>query len=121
MPFQKGNKLAHSRKREGGGRPSKVKQAIKQQAREIARAYIEKHLEPVLKAYLQLAGGRVVKHHNMEDGRVLWEENEVDAPTLRHWIDKCVAPAKTEVDVNVHGSVEVFTNVDPDGSSQKKN
>lgn len=94
MGFAKGHKHAKGGKRPGSGRPSKDRARIKKAAAEIAKAYIEKHIEPVLKAYLQLAGGRMVKHHNTEDGRVLWEENEVDAPTLRHYIDKLVPSPK---------------------------
>ena len=119
MPFQKGNKLSPGGKKGGkGGRPSKEKKEIQKAAAEIAREYIERSIKPVLHTYFQLAHGRLVNKYH--EGQVVNQEFEADAPTTRHFIDKLMPASKQEVDVNVHGQVQVFTNVDPYAGRAKK-
>ena len=58
--------------------------------------------------------GRLVKHRNKETGKVLWTEFEAEPRVTCHFIDKLLPAAKQELDLTVHGKVEVFTNVQPD-------
>jgi hypothetical protein len=90
MPFENGNKHGKGGARAGSGRKSEEKKRVKQEAERIAAEYIRKHIDPVLKAYSQLAAGRFVNHYNQQTGQLIYKEWEVDAPTLRHWIDKLV-------------------------------
>lgn len=120
MKFQKGNKHGRHGKQPGAGRPTKQQQEVKKLVAEMGRAYIEKNVDPILKAYLQLAGGRKVKHYNQQTGKYIYTEWEVDAPTLRHWIDKLVPAARQEIDIQTHGTVIVKTNVDPYASRRKR-
>jgi len=83
VKFQKGHKLAKGGKRNPpGGRPSKRKLEIHKEAGVIAREFIESHVDPILKTYLGLAAGRVVKTRKGKF-RLL-----VDPPTTRHAVDK---------------------------------
>lgn len=119
MPFQKGHKFSPGGKKGGkGGRPLKQKTEAKKLARDIAREFIEKHAKPVLDSYLKNAKGYFVKRFT-ETGQE-YEEFIIDPPSTRHFVDRLVPPAKQEVDVNVHGQVQVFTNVDPYAGRTKK-
>jgi len=82
MPFQKGHKLAPGGKRPNAGRKGKTKLEIHKEAGVIAREFIESHVDPILKTYLGLAAGRVVKTRKGKF-RLL-----VDPPTTRHAVDK---------------------------------
>lgn len=117
--FQKNNKLAKGGKRPGAGRPTREQKKIKQAVAEIVQAYIEKHIEPILKAYLELAGGREVKHYNQQTGAHIYTEFEVDGPTLRHWIDKVLPAAKQEIDIK-HGGTVIIRTIDPDDDRGRK-
>ena len=108
MPFQKGNKYGKGGARLGAGEPSAEKKRIRKAAAEMAREYIEKHLKPVLEAYKELAGGRPVRHYNQQTGELLYTEKEVDAPTLRHWVDRLLPPAKQEISVEVTTADDLF-------------
>lgn len=90
MAFAKGNKHAKGGKRPGSGRKNKTTKKIREEAAKIAKAYIEEHVQPVLDAYGELAGGRWVNHYNQRTGALIYKEWEVDAGTLRHYIDKLV-------------------------------
>jgi hypothetical protein len=76
------------------------KTAVEKQARkmaeDIARAYIEKNIKPVLKAYIQLAGGRPVKHYNQKTGDHIYTETEVDPSVLKHYMDRVIPPRAAE-------------------------
>lgn len=118
MKFAKGNKRAPGGKRPGAGRPTKEKQAAKKAIDGIVKAYIEKHIQPVLKAYLHLSGGRWVNHYNQQTGQFLYKEWEVDAGTLRHWIDKAMpSPRSAPLDKDGKAVPEVhyhMPNLEPD-------
>ena len=95
MKFEKGNKFAKGGKRNPpGGRPTKQQVEIKKAAREIAREYIEKNVQPILETYLGLAAGKVVKRI-AEDGAKTFELS-VDPPTTRHAIDKLLPDEQME-------------------------
>jgi len=96
---------------------SKERKKVEQSAVEIAREFIEKHTKEVLETYLKNAKGHFEKRYT-ESG-IEYEVWVVDAASTRHFVDKLIPAMKQEVEVNLHGSVEVFTNVDPDGISQK--
>ena len=105
-------------KRKGAGRPTKQQQEVKKLAAEMARAYIEEHIKPVLESYFKLTQGRIVSHYN-RDGHLEYTEEIIDAATVRHWIDKFVPAARQEIDIQTHGSVNIFTNVDPHKSRKR--
>src|SRR5262252_8394040 len=72
MRFQNGNKLSKGGTiGNKGGRPSKAQQEIKKAAAEIAREFIETHVQKFLDSYLRLSTGQFV-----------------DPATVRHAIDK---------------------------------
>ncbi len=88
-------------KREGAGRKTNERKRIESRAQEIAQEFIERNIKPVLKSYLQLAGGRKVKDRNAETGKVLYTELEADSATTRHYIDKLIPAAKQTIDLNL--------------------
>ena len=95
MPFQKKNKLGKGGLRNPpGGRPTKEKQRIKKLAAILAQEFIEKNVKPVLKAYLQFAAGRNVKHRHAQTGDILWTEFEADPRVTQHYLDKLVPSPK---------------------------
>ncbi len=79
-----------------GGRPTKQQQEVKKAAAKMVQAYIEEHVESVLKTYLKLTQGREVKHYD-RDGKLEYTEEIIDAATVRHWIDKFLPAAKQEI------------------------
>ena len=82
----------------------------KKAVQEIAREYIEKHIDPILKAYGQLAGGRIV--NKWHEGKIVGQDFEVDSAVLRHYIDRLLPPAKTTVDVNLNSPDEFLRAID---------
>ena len=93
MPFEKGNQFGKGGKRSPvGGRPSKVQQEIKRTAAEIARDYIEKHIDPLLETYIALAVGKVVQRLTPEGKKefVL----DVNPRVLIDAVGKFLPPAK---------------------------
>jgi hypothetical protein len=111
MPFQKGNKFSKGGKpKNHGGRPTKEKKDTELRAQQIAHAYIEKHIKPVLRAYGKLSFGRWVWHYNQQTGEKLYKEFEVDPTTVRHFIDKLLPAAKTTMAMELTGSLpdEIF-------------
>lgn len=95
MPFQKGNKLSRGGKiGNKGGRPSRETKRNLQTAAEIARAYIEKHVQPVLDNYLKLARGwEEARFSNSGDAYTAFC---YDGATTRHFIDKLLPELKYE-------------------------
>jgi hypothetical protein len=77
MPFKKGN--PYGGKRPGAGRPTKEKQEIKKQAAEIAKEFIETHVQKFLDSYLRLSTGKFI-----------------DPATVRHAIDKILPDEQME-------------------------
>jgi hypothetical protein len=88
MKFQKGHKLAKGGKREGAGRPTKIQAEIKKAATEIAREFIEEHIQGFLDSYLDLGTGKVIERLDKE-GNVV-KLVMLDPATVRHAIDKLV-------------------------------
>ena len=86
MRFEPGNKLAKGGKRKGAGRPPKYAPLIQQTASEIARAFIEQHVTPVLDTYLALAAGQVVERPTTNGKKKF--ALSVDPATTRHYVDK---------------------------------
>lgn len=93
MPFQTGNKLSPGGKKGNkGGRPSKSKKEIARAAAEIARDYIEQHIQPVLNNYLKLAKGWDEKRYTALGNE--YEEFRYDGATTRHFVDKLLPTVK---------------------------
>ena len=81
MPF-----TSESAKRLRGPGGRKKGDPVQRAAKEIARAYIEASVKPVLATYFQLAHGRIV--NKWHEGKIVGQEFEADAGTTRHFIDK---------------------------------
>jgi hypothetical protein len=94
MKFQQGHKFAKGGKRPGAGRPTKEKQEIKKQAAEVAREFIETHVQKFLDSYLDLAAGKVVERLD-KDGNVV-KLVMLDPATVRHAIDKILPDEQME-------------------------
>ena len=94
MPFQKGNKIGRGNggAKPGAGRKTKAWHHGNAIAKDIAKAYIEASIKPVLHQYYQLAAGRMVNKYH--EGKVVGQEFEADAPTTRHFIDKVLPEEK---------------------------
>jgi hypothetical protein len=87
MKFQKGNKFAKGgRRNPPGGRPTKKQQEIKKAAAEIAKEFIETHVQRFLDSYLDLGTGKVIERLD-KDGNVV-KLVMLDPATVRHAIDK---------------------------------
>src|SRR4030095_9546927 len=87
MPFKKGNKLGrHGRQNPPGGRPTKIQAEIKKAATEIAREFIEDHVQDFLDSYLDLGKGKVIERLD-KDGKIV-KLVMLDPATVRHAIDK---------------------------------
>jgi hypothetical protein len=87
MKFQKANKLAKGGKRNPpGGRPTKEQQEIKKEAAQIAKEFIEIHVQGFLDSYLDLGTGKVIERLD-KDGNVV-KLVMLDPATVRHAIDK---------------------------------
>ena len=79
MKFEKGNQAAKRRKKRAGGRPTKEQQEVKKAAAEIAREFIETHVQKFLDSYLRLSTGKFI-----------------DPATVRHAIDKILPDEQME-------------------------
>jgi hypothetical protein len=87
MKFQKGNKAAKGgRRNPPGGRPTKEQQEIKKEAAQIAKEFIETHVQGFLDSYLDLGTGKVIERLD-KDGNVV-KLVMLDPATVRHAIDK---------------------------------
>jgi len=87
MKFQKGNKAANGgRRNPPGGRPTKEQQEIKKEAAQIAKEFIETHVQGFLDSYLDLGTGKVIERLD-KDGNVV-KLVMLDPATVRHAIDK---------------------------------
>lgn len=95
MPFQKGNRLGKGGRKKGAGRPSREQAKNKQTAAEIAREYIEQHVQPVLANYLKLANGWNETRYS--DG-LPYEAFCYDGATTRHFVDKVLPEIKVSSD-----------------------
>src|SRR5215475_13939410 len=112
MRFQKGNKFSKGGTKDNkGGRPTNQQKEIKKAAREIAREYIEKNVQPILETYLGLAAGKVVKRI-AEDGAKSFELS-VDPPTTRHAIDKLLPDEQMESPQQIKIEFLQFADVGP--------
>ena len=81
----------------------------------MAREWVERYAADVFKAWKQLAAGRPVRHYNQQTGEYLYTEREIDAATLRHWVNKLLADAPQEVDLKGKIAHTVISNTrDPD-------
>jgi len=90
-------------KRQGSGRKSKDKKEIERKAEEIARAYIENNIKPVIDTYGKVAKGYMVeKVMTTKSGNVIkWEEFVYDSQILKHYMDR-VIPARAPEDKQGH-------------------
>ena len=83
MPFKKGNNLGrHGRQNPPGGRPTKIQAEIKKAATEIAREFIEDHVQDFLDSYLDLGKGKVIERLD-KDGKIV-KLIMLDPATVRH-------------------------------------
>ncbi len=114
MAFKKGNKHGRHGKQPGAGRPTKLQQEVKKLVAEMARAYIEEHIKPVLESYFKLTQGREIKHYD-RDGKLDYTEEIIDGSTVRHWIDKFLPADKQDIhftgDVKFKIRQEVITKI----------
>jgi hypothetical protein len=95
MKFQTGNKLAKGGKRNPpGGRPTKEQQEIKKEAAQIAKEFIETHVQGFLDSYLDLGTGKVIERLD-KDGNVV-KLVMIDPATVRHAIDKILPDEQME-------------------------
>ena len=90
MPFVKGKRHPNQggKRIPAGGRPTKVQQEIKKEAAQIAREFIEDHVQDFLDSYLSLGTGKVIERLD-KDGKVV-KLIMLDPATVRHAIDKLV-------------------------------
>jgi hypothetical protein len=96
MRFQKGNKLAKGGKRNPpGGRPTKEQQEIKKAAAEIAKEFLETHVQGFLDSYLDLGTGKVIERLD-KNGTVV-KLVMLDPATVRHAIDKILPDDQMEL------------------------
>jgi hypothetical protein len=96
MKFEKGNKLAKGGKRNPpGGRPTKEQQEIKKEAAQLAREFIETHVQKFLDSYLDLGTGKVIERLD-KDGKVV-KLVMLDPATVRHAIDKILPDDQMEL------------------------
>ena len=120
MRFKEGNKLAKGgRRNPPGGRPSNKEKEIKKAAEELARAYIEKHIAPVLETYGKVAKGYTVKKTvitKMGDP-VEVEEFVYDSQVLKHYMDRVIPPRAPENKKGEAMPSVLVRAYDPDGSS----
>jgi hypothetical protein len=80
MKFEKGNKAAKGgRRNPPDGRPTKEQQEIKEEAAQIAREFIDAHVQDFLDSYLKLGKGKAL-----------------DPATVRHAIDKILPDEQME-------------------------
>jgi len=97
MRFQKGNKLSKGGTiGNKGGRPSKKQQEIKKAAAEIAREFIETHVQKFLDSYLRLSTGKFI-----------------DPATVRHAIDKLLPDEQMESPQQIKIEFLQFADVGP--------
>src|SRR5262245_17186987 len=97
MRFQKGNKFSKGGTRGNkGGRPSKEQQEIKKAAAEIAREFIETHVQKFLDSYLRLSTGKFI-----------------DPATVRHAIDKILPDEQMEAAQPIKINFLNFADVHP--------
>ena len=95
MKFQKGNKAAKGgRRNPPGGRPTKEQQEIKKEAAQIAKEFIETHVQGFLDSYLDLGTGKVIERLD-KDGNVV-KLVMLDPATVRHAIDKILPDEQME-------------------------
>jgi hypothetical protein len=83
MPFTSETAI-YGGKKPGAGRPKG--DPVKKAAAQIAREYIEQHIQPLMETYVGLAAGQIVKRIS-EAGEESFEL-KVDPATTRHAIDK---------------------------------
>jgi hypothetical protein len=97
MPFKKGERLPNQGgKREGAGRPSKEQREIKKAAAEIAKEFIETHVQGFLDSYLDLGTGKVIEQKNKAGKTVKVKFIPADPATVRHAIDKILPDEQME-------------------------
>ena len=97
MRFQKGNRFSKGGTRGNkGGRPSKEQQEIKKAAAEIAREFIETHVQKFVASYLRLSTGKFI-----------------DPATVRHAIDKILPDEQMEAPQQIKIEFLQFADVGP--------
>ena len=119
MPFKKGNKLGrHGRQNPPGGRPTKIQAEIKKAATEIAREFIEDHVQDFLDSYLDLGKGKVIERID-KDGKIV-KLVMLDPATVRHAIDKFIPPIEKVQHSGEIGVRPWIADVDPQLEKKKK-
>jgi hypothetical protein len=119
MAFQKGNRLGPGGKKGNkGGRPTKIQQEIKQVAAEIARQFIDDHVQDFLESYLALGKGTVIERLDKKGKKV--RLIMLDPATVRHAIDKFVPPIEKREHSGEVGVRPWMADVDPRLLKKKK-
>lgn len=103
--FAHGNQAAKRRKNRGGGRPrrevaqaKRLQKEVERLAADLAKKYLEDHLEPILDAYIAAATGE-------KCGRF---KRKFDPATCRHAVERFVGPAPRSVVLDMQETIETF-------------
>jgi len=100
MPFQKGNKLSRGgTKGNKGGPPTKEQSDFKQKLKDAVDREAKRRVEMIAKRYLDMA--------------------DDDPATMRHLIDKAIAPAKQEIALQHIGCYRIDA-FDPNNPDKKR-
>ena len=79
-----------------GGRPTNEQQELKKAAAEIAREFIETHVQGFLDSYLDLGTGKLIEQKNKAGKTVKVKFIPADPATVRHAIDKILPDEQME-------------------------
>jgi hypothetical protein len=112
MKFQRGNKLGKGGKRNPpGGRPSKDQLAIREEVKRRVQLELEKHVMAIIGAGRKIATGVKRKKFTAKGEPIIdpetgkqYFEIEYDGATIRSWVDKFVADAAKDLNLNVNQS-----------------
>jgi hypothetical protein len=80
-----------------GGRPTNEQQELKKAAAEIAREFIETHVQGFLDSYLDLGTGKLIEQKNKAGKTVKVKFIPADPATVRHAIDKILPDEQMEL------------------------
>jgi hypothetical protein len=98
MKFEKNNKAAKGGLRNPpGGRPTKEQAEIKKEAAQIAKEFIETHVQGFLDSYLDLGTGKLIEQKNKAGKTVKVKFIPADPATVRHAIDKILPDEQMEL------------------------
>ena len=122
MRFKSGKEQNHLRgrggKRPGAGRKSDKYKAALEVAEGIVRQILATDAHRAARAYVKAALPHKAKILDYRK-KLVTVDREPDVGVLKDYVSKFISSKQT-VDMNVAGSVEVYTNVNPDMGPKKK-